>query len=88
MDAAAATKELSFSCFYTFSGDVSVRVSEDLATAYQLFFTSLYVCPGLSSRVGVSLKLACVVASSGGEARHLFPVRSSLLPPPHLLQGA
>ena len=46
-----------------------------------------YVCPGLSSRVGVSLKLACVVASSGGEARHLFPVRSSLLPP-HLLQGA
>ena len=41
-DAAAATKELSFSCFYTLSGDVSVRVSEDLATAYKPLFGTLY----------------------------------------------
>ena len=38
----ATTKELSFSCFYALSGDVSVRVSEDLATAYHYFFSALY----------------------------------------------
>ena len=32
-----------------------------------------YVCPGLSSRVGVSLKLACVVASSGGRGTASLP---------------
>ena len=42
-------KELSSSCFYTLSGNVSVRVSEDLGTAYQLFFTSLYCVPGYNS---------------------------------------
>ena len=38
-------EELSSSCFFALSGNVSVRVSENLGTAYQPLFGSLYTIP-------------------------------------------
>ncbi len=37
-----AAVELSSSCFYSLYGDVTVRVSEDLATAHKPYFRALY----------------------------------------------
>ena len=42
-DEEVAAKELSSACFYSLSGDVSVRASEDLATADKLFPGALYI---------------------------------------------
>ena len=44
-EAVVTSKELSSSCFYSLSFDVSVHASEDLATADKLFTGALYTTP-------------------------------------------
>ena len=51
-EAVVTAKELSSSCFYSLSFDVSVRASEDLATADKLFTGALYIAFQAFSMIG------------------------------------